>query len=54
MAAITTNTLQGNGRFGIILDSADTTSTVTGNTISGSAQFGVVAQNQAALSSFLK
>jgi parallel beta-helix repeat protein len=47
-AAITSNMILGNGRFGILFDSADTGSTVTSNTISGSAQVGVVAQGQAA------
>lgn len=46
-AAITGNTLQGNGRLGLILDSALAGCTVDGNTIGGSVQFGVVVQNQA-------
>jgi parallel beta-helix repeat protein len=46
-AAITGNTLQGNGRFGLIFDAASKDCTVNGNTIGGSGQFGVVVQNQA-------
>ncbi len=46
-AAIAGNVLQGNGRFGIIFDNADSGCTIQGNTISGSGQFGVVVQNEA-------
>jgi len=45
-AAISGNTLQSNGRFGIILDSALAGGKIEGNTIGGSGQFGVVVQNQ--------
>jgi parallel beta-helix repeat protein len=46
-AAITGNMIRNSGRFGVILDEVDGSSTLDGNTISGNAEFGVVVQNQA-------
>ena len=45
-AAIQGNTIRNSGRFGVILDAADESSTLGGNTISGSGEFGVVVQHQ--------
>lgn len=45
-ATISNNVVDGNGRFGIVLDSADGT-TIDGNTVSGNMDVGVVVQNQA-------
>lgn len=52
-AEVSGNTIGGNGRFGIAVDSADlTATTIDGNTISDNDQFGIVVQNQATPPSF--